>query len=48
MRRLLPFVCVVVVVDTALYSALTPPELREAVGRVGRALEEVATTGRGK
>ena len=24
MRRLLPFVCVVVVVDTALYSALTP------------------------
>ncbi|MSP21447.1 MAG: PLP-dependent aminotransferase family protein [Dehalococcoidia bacterium] len=31
-----------------VYSALTPDELREAVARVGRALEEVATTGRGK
>ena len=31
MRRLLPFVCVVVVVDTILYAALTPllPHLKE-------------------
>ncbi len=31
-----------------VYSALTPDELREAVARVGRALEEVATAARGK
>jgi predicted MFS family arabinose efflux permease len=34
MRRLLPFVCVVVVVDTMLYAALTPllPHFRDAYG----------------
>ena len=34
MRRLLPFVCVVVVVDTALYAALTPllPHFEHAYG----------------